>query len=164
MRRTFYAALAVTLLWSAMAAAQHGDIVPMTNERLDTLIQGIDGIEGDIESQPGFWLFDYRGFQVYVITDEAADRMRIMVPVAGSDTLRKDGMFRLLQANFDTALDARYAIAQDTLWSAFLHPLSPLTDEQFYSGFMQSVTLAATFGTDYSSGALRFGGGDDPAQ
>ena len=164
MHRTLYAALAATLLWSATAVAQDGNADPMTNARLDSLIRAIDGIEGGIDSRPGAWLFVYRGHQVYLITDEAADRMRIMVPVADSGPLGSDLLYRLLQANFDTALDARYAIARDTLWSTFLHPLSPLTDEQFYSGFLQSVTLAATFGTDYSSGALRFGGGGDPAQ
>ncbi len=31
-----------------------------------------------------------------------------------------------MQANFDTALDARYAIAKGALWSTFIHPLSDL--------------------------------------
>jgi len=39
-----------------------------------------------------------------------------------------------MQANFDSALDARYAIAKGKLWSAFIHPLSELNEEQFFSG------------------------------
>ncbi len=160
MRQFPIAALVAVLLWSATAMAQNGNAGPMTIDRLDRLISALDGVDGGIESQDGAWRFVYRGYQVFIFTDISADRMRIMVPVAGSDTLGEDVLFRLLQANFDTAMDARYAIAQDTLWSLFLHELSPLTDDLFHSGFLQTVTLAATFGTDYSSGAWRFGGGD----
>ena len=164
MRQFPIAALVAVLLWSATAMAQNGDAGPMTVDRLDRLISALDGVDGEIESRDGAWRFSYRGTQVFIFTDVSADRMRIMVPVTGADTLREDLLFRLLQANFDTAMDARYAIAQDTLWSLFLHELSPLTDDLFHSGFLQTVTLAATFGTDYSSGAWRFGGGDDTEQ
>ncbi len=164
MRQFLTAALTVALLWSANAMAQNDAAAPMTIERLDQLITALDGVEGEIDSQGGAWRFVYRGYPVYIFTDVSADRMRIMVPVVESEALRKDVLFRLLQANFDTAMDARYAIAQEMLWSIFLHELSPLSDDQFHSGFLQAVTLAATFGTDYSSGAWRFGGGDSTAQ
>ncbi|MEM9879185.1 MAG: hypothetical protein AAF862_07890, partial [Pseudomonadota bacterium] len=67
---------------------------------------------------------------------------------------------RMLQANFDTALDARYAIARGLIWGTFIHPLSSLTDEDFLSGLGQTVNIATTFGTTFQSGALSFGGGD----
>ena len=86
--------------------------------------------------------------------------MRVVVGIAPADELEPDLLFRLMQANFDTALDARYAIAQDVLWATFIHPLSPLTNEQFLSGIGQTVNLARTFGSTFSSGALSFGGGD----
>ena len=69
-------------------------------------------------------------------------------------------MFRLLQANFDTALDARYSIAKNIVWSLYLHPLGSLDDAQFLAAIGQVVNLATSFGTTYSSGALTFGGGD----
>ena len=53
-----------------------------------------------------------------VITDENADRMRIIVPVTAAEVVSEDLLVRVMQANFDSALDARYAIAKDTLWSA----------------------------------------------
>ncbi len=134
----------------------------MNNARLDKLIRQTEGIEGEIKGRPGFWRFKYRGRDTYVITDERADRMRIMAPVAEAKGLSKDALFRAMQANFDTALDARYAVAKGALWSAFIHPLSPLGDGEFESGLRQVATLAATYGTTYNSGALRFGGGDAP--
>jgi hypothetical protein len=65
-----------------------------------------------------------------------------------------------MQANFDSALDARYAIAKETLWSAYIHPLSTLSDEDFLSGLGQTVNLVDTFGSSFSSGSSTFIGGD----
>ena len=59
---------------------------------------------------------------VLVITDERADRMRIITEVAQADKLSQKMLFRMMQANFDAALDARYAVAHGRLWSAFIHP------------------------------------------
>ena len=67
---------------------------------------------------------------------------------------------RLMQANFDSALDARYAVAQGRLWGVFIHPLSPLERDQFLSGIAQTINLARTYGQTYSGGANVFGGGD----
>jgi hypothetical protein len=66
----------------------------------------------------------------------------------------------MMQANFDTALDARYAIAQGRIWGVFIHPLAELEREQLISGIAQTVNLARTYGTLYSGGAIVFGGGD----
>ena len=50
--------------------------------------------------------------------------------------------------------------ANGRLWSAFIHPLSPLEREQFISGVGQVVNLALTYGSLYSGGGMAFGGGD----
>jgi hypothetical protein len=100
---------------------------------------------------------------VLIVTDETADRMRAITPVAKSDEVSTEDMQRILQANFDTALDARYALAKDILWSAFIHPLTPLEKDQLISGLGQVVNLAQSYGTLYSGGALQYGGGDSGA-
>jgi hypothetical protein len=66
----------------------------------------------------------------------------------------------MMQANFDSALDARYAVAQGRLWAVFIHPLSPLERDQFISGIGQTVNVAQTYGSLYTGGAMQFGGGD----
>jgi len=129
----------------------------MSNERLGKLIRRLDA---DAEGRPGLWRFRVEERVVMVITDEAADRMRIMTAVVPAENLSEATLFRLMQSNFDTALDARYAIAQGFLWSVYLHPLRSLGDEQFLSGLGQVVNLAATYGSTYSSGGLIFRGGD----
>lgn len=129
----------------------------MTNKGLETLIRRLDK---DTKGRPGFWQFTVEQRPLLVITDEKADRMRIMTPVIDTADLDHGVLTRLMQANFDTALDARYAIAQGKLWSVFIHPLGALTEDEFIAGIGQVVNLAATYGTSYSSGLLIFRGGD----
>ena len=130
---------------------------PMTNIRLGELIKRIDE---NASGRSGFWTFNVNGRQIAVITDENADRMRIISAVVESGEVDQAEHYRLLQANFDTSLDARYAIAKETLWSAFIHPLGSLTDKEFLSGVGQVVNLAESYGKSYSSGLLIFRGGD----
>lgn len=129
----------------------------MNNDRLDELISRIDNKPG---GQKGYWRIQYKNIPVYIITSEKANRMRIISPITASEKLPKDALYRMMQANFDSALDARYSIAKGKLWSAFIHPLHELTDEQFISGLAQTITLVNSYGSDYSSGALVFSGGD----
>ena len=129
----------------------------MNNQRIGELLANLDL---DLSGGDGFWRLVIDGRTVMIITDENADRMRIIVPVTAAEALREDLLVRVMQANFDSALDARYAIAKDTLWSAYIHPLRSLDDEEFLLGLGQAFNLANTFGNNYASGLLIFGGGD----
>ncbi|MBM2577947.1 hypothetical protein JQC91_16700 [Jannaschia sp. Os4] len=97
---------------------------------------------------------------VLVVTDPRADRMRAMVPIRSVEGLSAEELTRLLQANFDSVLDARYAVAEGRLWAVFIHPLSPLRDDQLVSGVGQAVNAALTYGTTFTSGEMQFGRGD----
>lgn len=130
---------------------------PMSVERLAAILTAIDP-DAVIEAR-GMTL-TVAQVPVTVIVDETANRMRILVPVSSAEGLDAEALLRLLQANFDSALDARYAIANGRLWSTFIHPLAELQGDQLISGLAQTVTLAQTYGDTYSSGALVFGGGD----
>ncbi len=129
----------------------------MSNNRLDTLIKRIDK---NAEGKLGYWSFVIDGQKILVITDERADRMRIIAPVMKSEELSQKQLTRIMQANFDSALDARYAIAKGVLWSAYIHPLAALSDEEFLVGVGQVTNLITSFGGSYSSGALIYRGGD----
>lgn len=144
---------------SAGSGATPDDSSPslMDNERLGVILERVDE---DVEGNPGAWTLSYGEFTVYVVTDERADRMRIIVPVASAESLAKEQLYRLMQANFETALDARYSVAQGLVWSAFIHPLSPLSEELVMSGLAQAVALAATYGSSFSSGLFIYRGGD----
>lgn len=133
------------------------DCKPMDNAHLDTLIRRIDE---NAERAGGTWRLTVAEQAILIITDERANRMRILAQVAQAKTLSQEDLIRLMQANFDTSLDARYCVAQGVLWSAFIHPLGTLNERDFLSGLGQVVNLVSTYGTSYSSGALIFGGGN----
>ena len=96
----------------------------------DGIAAVLERLNVEASGEAGNWRFDYGDTTVMIITDERADRMRIISPVTDGETLGADLAYRLLQANFDTALDARYAVARGVLWSTFIHPLEPLTERQ----------------------------------
>lgn len=130
---------------------------PMTMERLAAIVQAVDP---DVVARGPTLEFTLDDVPVIVIADARADRMRAMVPIASVEGLEAADLLRLMQANFDAALDARYAVANGRLWGVFIHPLSPLEKDQFLSGLVQTVTVARTYGTGYTSGGAVFGGGD----
>lgn len=129
----------------------------MTLAHMDEIVHRLDK---DAVREGGVWKFKIEGVFVMIVTDEAHNRMRILVPICKIDGLDAAMLMRLMQADFDSALDARYAIAQGILWGAFIHPLAALRDDEFISGIGQTVNLALTFGSSYSSGELVYGGGD----
>lgn len=129
---------------------------PMTNARLEGLITQISqSVKGEL----GYWQFDIGGRDMLVITDAGHNRMRIMSPVAAQEGLDAAELAKLLEANFASALDAKYALRDGTLWSVFTHPLAELTDEQFLDCAAQVANLAGNFGGSYASSNLIFGGG-----
>ena len=159
--------LAFCLVFTPLTlSAQDTPSEPVPSEpamTLETLGQIIAALDPEAKTNGAAWQMQVAGTMVFIITDEDADRMRAMTPIRKSAEISPEEMIRLMQANFDSALDARYAIAQGTLWATFIHPLSPLEKDEFISGLGQAVNLAQTYGTLYSGGALQFGGGDSSA-
>lgn len=129
----------------------------MTLDRMADILSALD--PDSLRNGAAFQL-TLADIPVLVITDPQADRMRAMVPIRSAAGLEPDELMRLMQANFDSALDARYAVANGRLWGVFIHPLSPLTREQLISGLVQTINVARTYGQTYSGGAQVFGGGD----
>jgi len=132
----------------------------MTAGNLQTLIQKFDEkavVNGNAIS------FALNERELFLVYDEKADRMRIITPVAQSGIATDEILLRMMQANYDAVLDARYAMANDIIWAVFIHPLSSLTQDDFLSGVAQTVTAAETFGSSYTSGVIVFGGGDSNA-
>lgn len=141
----------------APAVAAPATEPPMTMARLAQIVKALDP---EVVAQGPSLQFTLDDIPVIVIADPRADRMRAMVPIASADGLNEADLLRMMQANFDAALDARYAVANGRLWGVFIHPLSPLEKNQFISGLVQTVTVAKTYGTGYTGGAAIFGGGD----
>jgi len=136
----------------------------MTNDKLDEIYTSIsDSIQG----QKGAWQFVIKDVQMMSITDTNHNRMRIISPIASVDQLDDEHFQAALIANFHTALDVKYAVTDGILWSAFIHPLGELTEEQVRDAVSQVYFANVNFGTSYASTSLTFpwrGDGDQPEE
>ena len=126
----------------------------MTNEKMQKILyREAREVKGDL----GNWQFVWRERPMMILTDSDANRMRIMTPILEENNLSTDQYKIMLEANFDRALDAKYALFEGVVWSVFTHPLGELTVEQFKSAIGQVGTLADNFGSTYNSTDFVFG-------
>jgi hypothetical protein len=152
------------MLMSADLSQAQSAFDKMSNSKLEKILyrvsEQVDRIPGS-EDTPGRWKMVYMQRELFVITDEIANRMRVMTPIIEEENLDMEDMKVLLEANFDRALDAKYSLYQGFLWSSFTHPLEELTVEQFKDAIKQVATLADRYGDTYSSTDLVFGEGSE---
>lgn len=111
----------------------------------------------ELDGEDGRWQMRVGEVPLACMTDLHFDRMRIIAPIIELDEVSVDMRDQCLEANFHTALDARYATSDGVLYAAFIHPLSPLDEDQVESAVRQVASLVETFGTTFSSGELVFG-------
>jgi hypothetical protein len=128
---------------------------------LGTLGQLLDRLLEEKEGSDGFWHGQRAGVTIYVVADEEHDRMRIMSPIG--EMRKPDAGFLsiLLQANFDRALDAKYALRKKEVWSVFMHPMSTLVPDDLGTFVDQVAKLVQNTGTTYASSELVFGVDDE---
>ncbi|MEM9881080.1 MAG: hypothetical protein AAF862_17575 [Pseudomonadota bacterium] len=103
------------LAFIAPALSQSAEEAPSEPEqRLERLAQLIEKVapEAQRNAVGNVWAFTLEQRSITVVTDTNANRMRIVTPIAPLSVLTPELSKRMLQANFDTALDARYAIAR----------------------------------------------------
>lgn len=124
---------------------------------LGTLGQLLDRLLEEKEGSEGFWHGQRAGVTVYVVADEEHDRMRIMSPIGEMRKADAGFLSILLQANFDRALDAKYALRKKEVWSVFMHPMSTLVPDDLGTFIDQVSRLVQNTGTTYASSELVFG-------
>ena len=83
--------------------------------------------------------------------------MRIFTPIGAEEDLEVGQQKIMLEANFHSALDAKYSLYNGFIVSVYTHPLQELTVEQLTDALSQVVILANNFGGSYSSTDLLFG-------
>ena len=125
----------------------------MTEERVQGFIRENSEV---INEEQGYMYFKYQGMKMVLLSDIKHNRMRIISPITAYSKLAPKIKDNLMQSNFHKALDARYAVSEDTLYSCFIHPLSSLTKEDLESALKQVSNLTLSFGKTYSSGQLDF--------
>ena len=109
------------------------------------------------KGEKGVVQFSYNKISMYLISDVKHDRMRVIAPIAEYKKLSREHLDAMLESNYHKSLDARYAVSDGVLYSAYIHPLSMLSEQQLRSAVQQVANLAKSFGNEYSSGSLTFG-------
>lgn len=130
------------------------ELIVMNQEKLEKIIKDKAGTS---EGANGQVLFTYDEIPMALLSDTNYDRMRIIAPIVKQEEVTQEQMYAVLDANFHSALDARYATSNGILYATFIHPLSPLTQDQVESALRQVAALVHNFGTSYSSGELIYG-------
>ncbi|WP_350287003.1 hypothetical protein [uncultured Croceitalea sp.] len=102
--------------------------------------------------------FSFNDAVLVCIYDENANRMRIMTPIVKREELDEEALLNTLVANFHSALDVKYALSDEIIWSLYTHPLRELTEAQLVDAIQQVYAAAITFGNGYSSTNLVFPG------
>lgn len=123
--------------------------------KLHQYVKNLDGVSL-LEESDGYILFNFLDKKVALLYDEGHNRMRIISPITEYSTLAPKIKDALMQANFHLALDARYAVTEDTLYSAFMHPLSSLKSDDFKSALTQVCNLSINFAKTYSAAQIEF--------
>ncbi len=141
--------------FAAASPAQEKPVARMTQQALHEIIAATGQ---DVRAEGNLVAFKLRDVPILCVSDPNADRMRFVAPVKRIQDAAPEEVVAALQANFHSALDVRYALSNDMIVVAFLHPLSPLTREQVVSAIAQVASARETFGSTYSSGALTFRG------
>lgn len=131
-----------------------GDVL-MNQESMEKIVKDLaleyEGGKGVVE-------FSFSNVKMYLISDIKHNRMRIIAPIIDYKKLSRQHLRSVLESNFHKSLDARYAVSEDVLYSAYIHPLSELSESQIKSAVQQVANLALSFGKEYSSGMLTYGG------
>jgi len=148
MRNTLLICFAI--LTAASSVAQG-----MTAIKLKTIVAEV---ADTLQNTGNAFQFLYENKLLICIYDEKANRMRLISPIIERDALDEEQLLNALVANFHSALDVRYALSDEIIWSVYTHPLESLSPDQLKDAISQVYRAAVTFGTTYSSSLLVFPG------
>ncbi len=127
----------------------------MTSDRLGQLFEEV--AETVVENGNSYNIL-YKEMPIFCIFDERANRMRIISPIVKREEIGEKEILNALVANFHSALDVKYALSDEIIWSVFTHPLKELSDHQVLDALDQVYLASATFGNSYTSTSIVFPG------
>ncbi len=114
----------------------------MDNKKLDKIIHALaDTAIG----ANGAWEFIVGETLMMCISDETNNRMRIISPIKEYKDLTPEQMQDAMEANFHSALDVRYALSDNIVWVAYIHPLKELREGQVRDAIAQVYAGADPF-------------------
>jgi hypothetical protein len=134
-----------------------GDIVAQDKMSNKKIAKALNKVTQEVEGESGNWQVLYNDFPLFILTDESSNRMRIFTPIIEEMELKVGQMKRMLEANFHSALDAKYSLYEGFVIGIYTHPLQELDETQMVDAMKQVVNLSKNFGTSYTSTDMMFG-------
>lgn len=99
------------------------NLVSAQNMNAKKLIKLIEQNSDTVSIQGNSIQFLYKQRPLICVYDENANRMRIISPIVETKDLEEEQLLNALVANFHSALDVKYALSDEIMWSVFIHPL-----------------------------------------
>ena len=137
----------------ALSSQKANYLSVLTLEGLDTIIKNVFTVS---EATLGHWRFTINKVEIICLADATHNRMRFISPISRTSEISDQQIQKCLEANFHTALDTKYAISNNILWSVYMHPLTELQEHQVRDAVSQVYSSVMTFGSSYSSSNLIF--------
>ncbi|MFB2982670.1 hypothetical protein [Microseira sp. BLCC-F43] len=89
---------------------------------------------------PNSWQVDTPSKRLLVLLSDDQSWLRLLIPITSAQAAQPF-LEQLLEANFDTTLETRYALYQGVLWGVFQHSCESLTSVDFESAVTQLLSL-----------------------
>lgn len=89
---------------------------------------------------PGSWQVETSDFRLLVLLSDDQSWLRVLVPIAPLQDAQPF-LSQLLEANFDTTQETRYALHQAVLWGVFQHSRAGLTSEDLTAAIQRLLVL-----------------------
>jgi Tir chaperone protein (CesT) family len=101
---------------------------------------------------PNSWQIETPNFRLLILLSDDESWLRALIPITTAQEAQPF-LEQLLEANFTTTLEARYALHQNVLWGVFEHNCETLTPEDFAEAVKRLLSLQAQ-GLNQSFGQL----------
>ena len=112
----------------------------MKTAEISTILERLFNSEDINHDAEEAWQVKNSQIHLLVILSEDGSWLRLLSPIATASEAQSL-LPQLLEDNFDTTLEVRYALNQNVLWGVYHHRLASLTAEDLESAIASIVTL-----------------------
>lgn len=129
----------------------------MTPEEITNTLKDLFGESPQTQGSTS-WQVETPQFRLLVLLSEDGSWLRILLPIASASEALPF-LDKLLEANFDTTLETRYALHQNVLWGVFQHNSATLAAADFSAAVTRLLGLhqrgVSDFFNDLIEGRIR---------
>lgn len=111
----------------------------MTPEELPTILTTLFG-EAVQTLTPGSYQVETADFRLLVLLSDDQSWLRVLLPIAPAQDAQPY-LEELMEANFDSTQEARYAVHQDVLWAVYQHSYQSLATTDFADAVQRLLSL-----------------------